>query len=72
MLRKIFGFLLIAIGFLCLLLVGGGSMRYRNKSLIFYNETDDYISNILVLVTLPIIGFLLLWIGYKILKKYSD
>ncbi len=67
MLRKIIGYVLILIGFLCFLVVGGGSMRYRNRSVNMHNSLSEDVVLIVLLILTPVIGFFLIKIGFRIL-----
>lgn len=68
MFRKIIGYIFVFTGFLCFLLIGGGSMRYRNRSVNpSYSIYEDIIA-IFVILLIPVIGFFLLKIGFKILE----
>jgi hypothetical protein len=71
MIKKIFGYLLLLIGLLCFILVGGGSMRYRNKSLNLHSTINEDLITIVLYILVPIIGFILMKIGYKIVSKYD-
>lgn len=71
MLKKVFGFLLMLIGLLCFIIVEGGSMRYRNKRIDLHNTINEDLITIALYILVPIIGFILMKIGYKIVSKYD-
>jgi len=70
--KKFIGWLLILLGIACFILVGGGSMRYRNKSIIYSNSLSESFGTIALIILLPIIGFFLFRFGYKILKEFYE
>ncbi len=43
MFKKIIVYILVFIGFLCFLLVGGGSMRYRNRNVPLHDSINESI-----------------------------
>ncbi len=66
------GYILIFIGFLCFLAVGGGSMRYRNRSVNPNNSLSEDIMIIALLILTPVIGYFLIKIGFKILGNDKE
>jgi TRAP-type C4-dicarboxylate transport system permease small subunit len=72
MIKKIIGYILVIIGFLCFLFVGGGSMRYRNTSAYRDIPVSEGITLIVFIILIPIIGFFLVKIGFKIIGKKDD
>lgn len=69
MIKKIIGYILVLLGLLCFLIVGGGSMRYRNRTLNLHNSlTEDFLTIILILL-IPVAGYFLMKFGFKILEN---
>ena len=69
MYKRVLGYIMICIGLLCFLSVGGGSMRYRNRSVSFGYSINESILIILLYIITPVIGFFLIKFGLKIIKK---
>ena len=67
MFKKAIGYILIFLGALCFLIVGGGSMRYRNRSVPLNQSIQEGIIIVLLYILIPIIGFFLLKIGFNLI-----
>ena len=58
------------LGLFCFWWVGGGSMRYRfNKSMNLQSSINEDLFRIFFYILIPIIAFLLMKLGFKILRK---
>lgn len=69
MINKIFGWFLVIFGFLCFLFVGGGNIRYRNKSLRLHTSLTEDLIHLAFLIAIPVIGFFSIKFGFRPLKK---
>jgi len=67
MIKKFIGYIFVFIGFICFLIVGGGSMR--NRSIPMYNAINESFIIILLYILIPIVGFFLIRIGFKIISN---
>jgi hypothetical protein len=72
MVKKVIGYVLIVLGFLCFLLVGGGSMRYRNSNVLTGISITEGIITVFIIILIPIIGFLLIKLGLKIIVSKKE
>ena len=59
MYKKIIGYTLIILGLLCFLVVGGGSMRFRNRTVNLHNSLTEDILTIILILLIPVVGYLL-------------
>ena len=69
MFKRITGYVLVIVGFLCFLIVGGGSMRYRKRLVNPHTSLSEDIMVVLFLIIIPIIGYFFIKIGFRILKN---
>jgi len=69
MIKKLIGYTLVLLGLLCFLIVGGGSMRYRNRTLNLHNSLTEDILTIIFILLIPVVGYFLLKFGFKILEN---
>lgn len=67
--KKVLGYSMISVGILSFLIVGGGSMRYRNKSVYMNISIRDGLLIVLFYILTPIIGFFLIKYGLKLIEN---
>ena len=69
MMKKYLAYFLIIFGFLCFLIVGGGSFRYGRSRGFYHLSYTDGLYYIAFLIATPIIGFFSMKMGFKLLEK---
>ncbi|MFK8059058.1 MAG: hypothetical protein AB8B78_03110 [Polaribacter sp.] len=57
------------IGLLCFMIIGGGSMRFRNKTINLHSSIDEDLIVIGMYLLIPVLGFVLMKVGYTIVSK---
>ncbi|GGI56566.1 hypothetical protein GCM10011444_08750 [Winogradskyella haliclonae] len=72
MIKKIVGYTLVILGLLCFLIVGGGSMRFRNRTINLHNSLTENIVAIVLILSIPVVGYFLMKFGFKILEKNKE
>ena len=72
MFKKIIGFTLIVLGLFCFLVVGGGFMKYRNRSINLHNLLTEDILTIILILLIPVVGYFLMKFCFKILEKSKE
>jgi len=69
MYKKIIRYTLIILGLLCFLVVGGGSMRFRNRTVNLHNSLTEDILTIILILLIPVVGYFLMKFGFKMLEN---
>lgn len=69
MIKRFLAYIAIIIGFLCFIIIGGRSMKYGNHSIGYNHSTEFYLYLLLFYLVSPVVGFLLIRWGIKVLNR---
>ncbi len=72
MLKKVVEYIFVIIGFLSFLAVGGGSLRYRNRNVDLHSSLTEDVVAVVLIILIPLIGYRLIKLGYKILESVKE